>query len=131
MVNQCPNRRAMVMKNGDIVTDSESDHDSMPSLEDVTNEEVEEEADEGRLVAVVKKALNVQVKEEAEVQRENIFHIRCHINNQLCSMIIDGGSCTNVVSTFLVEKLGLKITKHPTPYKLQWLNDSGETKVKK
>ena len=81
MANQCPNKRVMVMKNGEIMTDSESDHDSMPSLEDVTNEDVEEEADEGRLVAVVKRALNVQVKEEAEVQWENIFHTRCHINN--------------------------------------------------
>ena len=44
-------------------------------------------------------------------------------------MIIDGGSCANVASTTLVEKLGLKCEKHPKPYKLQWLNDSGEVKV--
>ncbi|XP_040971345.1 uncharacterized protein, partial [Gossypium hirsutum] len=31
----------------------------------------------------------------------------------------------------LVEKLGLATTKHPTPYKLQWLNDGGELKVTK
>ena len=46
-------------------------------------------------------------------------------------MIIDGGSCTNVASTTLVEKLGLKCDKHPNPYRLQWLNDSGEVKVTK
>ncbi|KAA3487695.1 Retrovirus-related Pol polyprotein from transposon gypsy [Gossypium australe] len=44
-------------------------------------------------------------------------------------MIIDGGSCTNVTSSMLVEKLGLTTTKHPNPYKLQWLNDGGELKV--
>ena len=38
-------------------------------------------------------------------------------------MIIDGGSCTNVANTSLVEKLNLKTLKHPRPYKLQWLND--------
>ena len=38
-------------------------------------------------------------------------------------MIIDGGKCTNVASTSLVEKLNLKTLKHPRPYKLQWLND--------
>ncbi|KAA3477920.1 reverse transcriptase [Gossypium australe] len=31
----------------------------------------------------------------------------------------------------MVEKLGLSTTKHPTPYKLQWLNDGGELKVTK
>ncbi len=46
-------------------------------------------------------------------------------------MIIDGGSCTNVASTVLVEKLNLPTIKHPRPYKLQWLNDCGEIKVNK
>ena len=31
----------------------------------------------------------------------------------------------------MVEKLGLQTTKHPRPYRLQWLNDSGEVKVNK
>ena len=73
----------------------------------------------------------MQVKENDEVQRDNIFHIRCHIQNKVCSVIIDGGSCTNVASTTLVEKLGLPVIKHPRPYKLQWLNDSGEVRVNK
>ncbi|GKU99801.1 hypothetical protein SLEP1_g12592 [Rubroshorea leprosula] len=37
-------------------------------------------------------------------------------------------SCTNVASTVLVEKLNLPMTKHPRPYKLQWLNNCGEIK---
>ena len=65
------------------------------------------------------------------MQRENIFHIRCHVQNNVCSVIIDGGSCTNVASTTLVEKLGLPTSKHPRPYNLQWLNDSGEVRVNK
>ena len=64
-----------------------------------------------------------------EQQRENIFHTRCHINNKVCSMIIDGGSCTNVTSTTLVEKLNLPTLKHLRPDKLQWLNDCGVVKV--
>jgi hypothetical protein len=46
-------------------------------------------------------------------------------------MIIDDGSCTNVPSTIMVEKLGLSMVKHPRSYKLQWLNDSGEIRVNK
>lgn len=52
-------------------------------------------------------------------QRENFFHTRCIVNNKVCSMIIDGGSCTNVASTTLVEKLGLPLLTHPRPYRLQ------------
>ena len=54
-----------------------------------------------------------------ETQRENIFHTRCLVNNKLCSMIIDEGSCANVASTRVVEKLGLPNISHTTPYKLQ------------
>ena len=39
------------------------------------------------------------------------------------------GSCTNVVSTLLVEKLGLPTTKHSHPYELQWFSDRDEVKV--
>ena len=80
---------------------------------------------------VAKRALSLQDKEEEEVQRENIFHTMCHVQNKVCSVIIDSGSCTNVASTTLVEKLGLLTSKHPRPYKLQWLNDSGELWVQK
>ena len=46
-------------------------------------------------------------------------------------MIINDGSCTNVANALLVEKLQLQTLKHPRPYKLQWLNDSGEVRVQK
>ena len=126
IANQCPNRRVMVMlENGEYETDGESDHDSMPSLEDDDDEQC---AEFGELM-VAKRALSVQVSEGEEVQRENIFHTRCRVQGKICSMIIDGGSYTNVASTTMVEKLGLTTRKHPQPYKLQWLNDSGEVKV--
>ena len=47
----------------------------------------------------------------------------------MCSLIIDGGSCTNAASEVLVEKLCLQIHKHPKPYHLQWLNEEGELRV--
>ena len=66
-----------------------------------------------------------------EQQHGNIFDTRCHVNNKVCSLIIDGGSCVNVVGALLVGKLQLPTLKHPKPYKLQWLNDSMEVKVQK
>jgi hypothetical protein len=73
----------------------------------------------------------LQAKGVDEVQRENIFHTRCYVKDKVCSMIINGGSCTNVASTIMGEKLGLPMVKHPRPYKLQWQNDSGEIRVNK
>ena len=113
--------------NGEIEIDNESDCDSMPSLEDANDEEY---AVQGELM-VARRALSVQAKEDDEMQRDNIFHTRCHVQNKVCSVIIDGGSCTNVASTTMVEKLGMATCKHPRPYKLQWLNDSGEVRVNK
>ena len=36
-------------------------------------------------------------------------------------MVIDNGSTDNLVSTEMVDKLGLKMMKHQTPYKVSWL----------
>eukprot|EP00253_Pinus_taeda_P023280 PITA_23280 len=36
-------------------------------------------------------------------------------------MIIDSGNTDNLVSVEMVEKLGLKRLKHPTPYRVSWL----------
>lgn len=73
--------------------------------------------------------MNAQSKAKETEQRENLFHTRCLIKDKVCSLIIDGGSCTNAASETLVAKLGLTVQKHPRPYLLQWLNDTGELKV--
>jgi len=49
----------------------------------------------------------------------------------VCSLIIYGGSCTNVAITELVEKLNLHNSRHTIPYKLKWLNDNDEVNVNK
>ena len=135
IASQCPNKRVMVIReNGEIESEDEASVEDMPPLEDdapIGDEEFE--ADQGEMLGLVaRRALSLQAKEEEEeVQRENIFHTRCHVKDKVCSVIIDGGSCTNVASTSMVEKLGLITLKHPRPYKLQWMNDSGEARVTK
>ena len=44
------------------------------------------------------------------------------MQGKVCTLIIDGGSCANVASSSMVEKLGLKASTHPHPYNIQWLN---------
>ena len=110
------------------MTEDEKEKNEMSSLEDVEDEDYT--ALSG-LTLVVRRDLSVQVKEDEAVQQENIFHTRCCVQNKICSLIIDGGSCTNVASIIMVEKLGLSVLKYPQPHKLQWLIDSDEVKVNK
>ncbi|KAL5758490.1 hypothetical protein ACOSP7_021101 [Xanthoceras sorbifolium] len=88
IASQCPNKRVMVLKDdGGIESEGESDGESMPPLEDVGDFEYPV----GGELLVARRALSAQAKEDEEVQRENIFHTRCHVNDKVCSVIIDGG----------------------------------------
>jgi len=49
----------------------------------------------------------------------------------VCELIIDGGSCTNVASTILIDKIQLATTVHSTPYFFQWLKQGSEVTVSK
>jgi hypothetical protein len=101
---ECANRRVMILRDdGEIVsTSEESDCDDMPPLEDASDLEYAV----GDKVLVIRQSLNVQTKEDnMGQQRENNFLIRCLINDKVCSMIIDSGSCTNVASVTLVVNL--------------------------
>ena len=67
--------------------------------------------------------------EDISVQRENIFYTHFLIMNKVCSLIINSGSCTNVASLLMVEKLGLSTNKHPKPYRLQWFNEDDDVRI--
>ncbi|XP_071917122.1 uncharacterized protein [Coffea arabica] len=137
IASQCPNQRTMIMmQNGEIVSEDEAEYEGIPPLDggsdgESPNEE-EFSAPEGHFgtALVARRALTARVKED-ELQRENIFYTRCFVNQALCSVIIDSGSCTNVASSLMVDNLKLPTRDHPRPYKLQWLNNSGEVRVTK
>ncbi|XP_048630844.1 uncharacterized protein LOC125604595 [Brassica napus] len=113
--NECTNKKAMILlDSGEVISEEEEEAIDYPVR--------------GELL-VTRRSLAVQSKLDEDNQRENLFHTRCIVYEKVCSLIIDGGSCTNVASEALVEKLGLKTGKHPRPYLLQWLNEEGELKV--
>ncbi|XP_074288812.1 uncharacterized protein LOC141613967 [Silene latifolia] len=70
----------------------------------------------------------VQIENE---QREQIFHTRCKVNRKICNLIIDSGSCANVVARDLVDELKLQTKDRVKPYKLHWLNGENGIQVKK
>eukprot|EP00253_Pinus_taeda_P018343 PITA_18343 len=71
---------------------------------------------------VLNKVLLKEAKETAEqTQRKALFRTVCKSHGKCCKLIIDSGSTDNLVAIEMVEKLGLKRLKHPTPYKVSWL----------
>ena len=123
---ECPNRRVMTLKEVEEVNVLEDEEDEMP----IYDEECYIKPDEGELL-VIRRALHAKEVDPNNEQREQIFHSRCTIKGKICSLIIDSGSCTNVASTTLINKLSIPTSSHPNPYKLQWLNQGSDLKVTK
>uniref|UniRef100_A0A2N9H3G6 CCHC-type domain-containing protein n=1 Tax=Fagus sylvatica TaxID=28930 RepID=A0A2N9H3G6_FAGSY len=91
IASQCPNRRVMIMRdNGEVMTESEDDSDGMPELVDASDDDGVVYPVTGESL-VARRALNTHIKvDDAEQQRENIFHTRCHVNNKdevLCDVV--------------------------------------------
>ena len=84
-------------------------------------EETEQSSQEDGGLVVLRRAL-IGLKRDKEEQRMNIFHLRCTVQGKVCSLIIEGGSCTNVASLSMAEKLNLQAMAHPHPYNIQWVN---------
>ena len=133
-MKDCPNKRTLIINQlGQY--DSESDKEDAP-LETDQNEHDDELGDEFEIEyehgdsLICKRTLHAKQMLCDDNQRENLFHTRCLVKGKVCNVIIDGGSCCNIASTELVDKLGLRPFYHPRPYKLHWMNECGELKVK-
>ena len=132
--NGCTNRRTMIA-NDDGTYDSMSEEE-MEALEHVAmHRQVNEDEDEqvfcdndSNPVLVVSKVLTLQHQQEEE-KRCHIFHTKAGINGRFVKVIIDGGSCHNLASEEICSKLQLVKMKHPCPYKVLWLSDSGTIQV--
>ncbi|GKG13174.1 hypothetical protein Tco_0350134, partial [Tanacetum coccineum] len=73
---------------------------------------------------VIQRVLNVAVTKSVNDNswlRNNIFRTQCTSKGKVCDMLIDKGSCENVISTYMVEKFRMKKEDHPEPYQLTWL----------
>jgi len=93
-------------------------------------EETSLDADESEPL-VLRRLLHTQDTPYDKAQREMIFYSWCTIQDKVCNLIINLGSCTNVASTILTKKLGIPTISHPKLYSLKWLNDGGDIKVTK
>jgi len=46
------------------------------------------------------------------------------IGERSCKVIVDSGSYINVVSSMIINKVGLQVEPHPHPYKVSWINEA-------
>ncbi|KAK1681375.1 hypothetical protein QYE76_042223 [Lolium multiflorum] len=134
---ECKNTKVMItMENGDIETLSEGEYEALVQAVVANEEDYDEESGEDPLLCthdpspslVVTRVLTTQ-PQAMEDQRCNIFQTRAGIGGKSIKVIIDGGSCHNLASTELCEKLNLTLRKHPHPYHVQWLSDKGNVKI--
>eukprot|EP00253_Pinus_taeda_P035707 PITA_35707 len=94
---------------------------AQPEDVEETPQEAENTPETGEAL-VLNKVLLKPAKEVAEPdQRKALFRTVCKSRGKCCKLIIDSGSTDNLVVVEMVEKLGLKKLKHPTPYKVSWL----------
>ncbi|PKU80605.1 hypothetical protein MA16_Dca011729 [Dendrobium catenatum] len=124
----CPNRRVVKLM-------EERDQEAQESFEPEVNDPDDGQPsttiippDEGPLL-VLRRLLNSH--KEEPMQRHNIFRTRCTVDGRVCQLIIDSGSCENVASTVLIERLNLPTEDHPSPYKLAWIQKGSEVEVSK
>ena len=65
---------------------------------------------------VAQRVLSVQLSQTEYNQRHNLFQTKGVVKERAIRIITDGGSCDNMVSIDMVEKLSLTTRKHPHPY---------------
>jgi len=115
VIRECPNNRTIIVNDQgqyESASDEEQEVIDGGELEDATKNEAHTSSEfEGGAALVVTQILSVQIKEAENGQRHNLFQTRAKIEGKVCKVIIDGGSCHNLASKEMVDKLGLKLLK--------------------
>ncbi|XP_040361675.1 uncharacterized protein LOC112203294 [Rosa chinensis] len=118
--NVCPERRTA------LIDDYDEDEEEVGKDGDYDGAEFAEEESPEKVHIVLQRVL-LCPKEEG--QRRNIFRSLCSINNKVCNLIVDNGSCENFVAKKLVEYLQLPTQPHETPYSLGWVKKGPQVRV--
>jgi hypothetical protein len=115
----CPSQRAYVAtEDGGCIStsDIEEEDDDDVAANDTEDHVLGGGDNSGYVNIMVQHVLSMQIQQPERLQRHNLFQIFFVIKNHHARVIIDGGSCNNLVSSDLVTKLGLITRPHPHPY---------------
>eukprot|EP00253_Pinus_taeda_P033677 PITA_33677 len=92
-----------------------------PKEETTPPQEAENAPKMGEALVLHKVLLKPFDESVEQTSRKALFKTICKSQGKCCKMIIDSESTDNLVSTKMVEKLGLKPLKQPSPYRVSWL----------
>jgi hypothetical protein len=71
----------------------------------------------------VKKEVNLSsLHHKEEKEMEKLFHIKIQVKNIKVDALFNCGSQANLIADDLVNKLGLEVQYHSSPYRLEWMN---------
>ncbi|XP_022683199.1 uncharacterized protein LOC111257603, partial [Setaria italica] len=133
VIRDCPNKRTLLLRDDgeySSASDSEDTRHAMLATDHAAMEVHVNPGDADRYESlVVQRVLSTQVAPSEKNQRHTLFHTKGVVQERSIRIIIDSGSCNNLASTTLVEKLSLPTRKHPHPYHIQWLNDGGKIRI--
>jgi hypothetical protein len=110
VIRECPNNHVIIVNDQG---EYESASEEKVGEENVDADHGEEEhigcEFEQGATLIVAQILSVQMKEAEVRQRHNLFQTRAKVQEKVVKVIIDGGSCHNLASHEMVDKLGLKL----------------------
>jgi len=132
VMKDCPSRRAFIAIEVGYISASDVE-DDLALAANIATDSTEGDQDTETIAIdsvaasagypsfLVQRVLSSRVvhEEEKQLQRHNLFHIYLVVQGCRVLTIINSGSCNNLVSSDLVEKLGLITRQHSYPYKLQ------------
>ena len=139
--HECPRRRAQAAVIGE-VQDSEDEEKEVESgaeseeQEEEGNDSEDEvavefddevEGDIGARLFMLSKRANVSTMHLA--QRNNLFQFIGAVHGLAIPVTMDCGSSENFISGVLARTLGLKLTPHPSPYRVGWIKKVDVTRV--
>ena len=87
-------------------------------------DDLEEDEEDTSLDSVVRRILAIPKVDEEDWRRTSIFQMLVCCGNQAKKIVIDRGSCMNVVSSSTDERLKLPVESHPQPYKVAWIDNT-------
>ncbi|CAL8119406.1 unnamed protein product [Prunus armeniaca] len=108
----CPNRRQV-----NLAEANEDDNEDHGADEEYEGADFAYEKGDELINLVLHQVLLTPRQEEG--QRHKIFRSFCTVNNKVYNLIIDGGSCENLISKKVMDYLKFPTEKHESPYSLR------------
>ncbi|XP_076897913.1 uncharacterized protein LOC143551338 [Bidens hawaiensis] len=121
----CPNKQVVAL-----IDDPKPVYDSKPEVDNLdTTHLVLPDTGEALVIQRVLNTVVADPSNDTSWLCNTIFRTMCTAKGKVCTVIIDGGSCENIVSSTMVEKLSLPLHDHPDPYQVTWLKKGNLLKV--